>query len=75
MDHNHNSNVLPAAIITIGIVVLGIFGILRADQWVKANAVDECYKIGTVASRDENATYSTPLKEWFEACMREKGYR
>ncbi|OGK51392.1 hypothetical protein A2966_00050 [Candidatus Roizmanbacteria bacterium RIFCSPLOWO2_01_FULL_41_22] len=68
-------------LIAVGAVVLilGVYGLISYQQTTKNAAVDSCIRAATSqtteASEGRNRITSEPNTQWYEQCMRDKGYK
>jgi hypothetical protein len=69
-----NNNIIPALIITIGLVVVGIFTGMQVQQYVKNQAIVECMKASSVQWKSDNNVTTTPHYDWFNICLKKQGY-
>lgn len=66
------------------VMIAAIFGvgfyltITRVDIFLKNSAIDSCLKSASYSSEVGNEsgknTTNEPIKQWFDFCMKEKGY-
>lgn len=66
----------------IGVAVFAVviyFGYLIVSQGMKSQAIDACLKTASYTSKVGNETSNNtsvePMKNWYEFCMKSKGYK
>jgi hypothetical protein len=70
------NSVLSIVIVT-ALIALGFVMVMKLNQYLKMNAVDECAKYATVKWINKNngdAEITEPNKVKFDECMEKKGY-
>lgn len=75
--------IIQSVIFTAGLIVIAVMTLSRVDYitkqldfYVKGQAVSSCYTISQNRTEKEDGSSSSwPIKEWYEQCMKEKGYR
>jgi hypothetical protein len=81
MEAQTNSNMIFRTINVIIVMVSFIIGtyliLLRADQIIKNNAVDDCAKSSTIKKQltTENTVVTAPSDDVFNNCLKQKGYK
>ena len=66
-------------VVALVILIIGVYAVYVFQQGQQNNAVDACIRAAstqnTVASEGRNSITSEPNADWYEQCMRDKGYR
>jgi len=73
-----NLNIISRLLLAAVLAALVYVVYIQSGIWLKNQAVDECLnssKYNTELSGDRHTTTSQePNKEWYNFCMKEKGY-
>jgi hypothetical protein len=85
MDNQQSSmggQIISTLILTVGLIVIAVLALQRVDYltkqfdfFVKGQAVSSCYMISQQRTEKDGSSTSWPIKEWYDQCMKEKGYR